>query len=359
MNKSKRQEHLATEAADWVIALADADRATKAAFADWLRESPENISEFLAVSAIWSALPDLDSQPSVDELVRMATAQPNVVRLSGADRRDASITSTGSDSRARWIGRAAAVLVLTLGAALILRFPSFDQPASVHTTRIGEQSSVPLPDGSLVNLNTRSTIRVAYSDEFRDIRLVDGEALFEAEKDDSRPFRVITDHAVIVAVGTRFNVRADPDEVTVTVVEGTVDVAANRPRTRRGSGAETTGVEPDTSRSVRLRGGQQARIQPRLPPALLEEAKVDRAIAWREHRLIFEALPLRQVIDEFNRYNEPPAVIGDDRLESLPISGVFRSDDRASFLQFLAQMELAESTVNADGSIVLTGASPD
>lgn len=358
-NRSKRREHLAQEAADWVVALSGADSATRKAFADWLRESPEHIREFLAVSAIWSALPELPSQPSVEELVRLATEQPNVVALPAATAREAGRTPARPSSRRSWMGRAAAVFLLALGAVLALVLLPSGQDAGIHRTRIGEQASVPLPDGSLVNLNTRSEIRVAYSEGFRDIRLVEGEALFEAVRDASRPFRVITDQAVIVAVGTTFNVRADEDEVTVSVVEGVVDVssggiaAGSADRTELGPGGS------EIASPVRLRVGQQAQVQAHSAPEILAEAPVERAIAWREHRLIFEASPLKQVIDEFNRYNAPPAVIADRELESLPISGVFRSHDRASFLEFLSQMELAESAIGEGGEIVLTTSSPD
>ena len=143
------------------------------------------------------------------------------------------------------------------------------------------------------------------------------------------------------------------------VVEGLVEVS------RKAGGAKAEMLvdgEPYAERSsqpVRLEVGQQAQVKSGVAKPVVVDVSVEKAIAWRQHRLVFEALPLKHVIEEFNRYNDPPTAIEDKELESLPISGVFRSIDRDSFLQFLAQMQLAESSTRADGTIVLRGMSGD
>lgn len=355
---SRRGDVIAEEAADWLVALADADAQVRKAFAAWLRESPEHVREFLSVSAIWGMLPELSSQPSIEELVRAAATEPNVMALPDRDRPEARTTPGRTSSRARWMGRAAGLLVAVAVGAILLISPPAEDP-NLHATVTGEQSSVPLPDGSLVTLNTRSMMRVAYSDEYRDVHLGDGEALFDVVRDTRRPFRVITEQAVIEAVGTQFNVRKGIGEVTVTVVEGTVDVL---PKAGGATAEVLVGGEPNarhSSQPVRLEVGQQARVKSGVGKPVVADASVEKAIAWRQHRLVFESLPLKHVIEEFNRYNEPPTVIADKELESLPISGVFRSIDRDSFLQFLSQMQLAEHSTRADGTVVLRGMSGD
>ena len=222
---SRRGDIIAQEAADWLIALADADEPTRKAFAAWLRLSPEHVKEFLSVSAIWGMLPELSSQPSIEELVGAAAMEPNVVALPDRDQSEARRTPGRTSSRARWMGRAAGLLVAVAVGAILLISPPAEDP-DLYATVTGEQSSIPLPDGSLVTLNTRSMMRVAYSDEYRDVHLGDGEALFDVVQDTRRPFRVITEQAVIEAVGTQFSVRNGIDEVTVTVLEGLVTYRA-------------------------------------------------------------------------------------------------------------------------------------
>ena len=355
MNSGRRNELLAAEAADWVIALGDADRETRKAFAAWLRTSPEHIREFLAVSAIWSAMPGVSARPSAEELVRMARTQANVIPVPGLERFPARKSQSRRILRRRWAGRAAAAAVLALAAAAILLEIIPGGNRNLHATGIGEHASVPLPDGSAVTLNTRSTIRVAYSAQHRDVHLVGGEALFEVEEDVSRPFRVITQQGVIEALGTQFNVRVHADEVTVTVVEGVVAVSAGDYRPDAGGQPADLSLREDAPSTVQIRTGQQLRLRSGSPAAEVIETALEKTITWRERRLVFEALPLEQVIEEFNRYNDPPAVIDSESLKSLPISGVFRSDDLESFLQFLSQMELAEFSERDDGAIVLTG----
>lgn len=351
--ESNRSNAIAREAADWLIALDAADRQTRAAFAAWLCESPEHIREFLAVAAVWGALPRVSPTPSGEELARRASAPAQVAELPGATPPESAAAEDESGPDRRWIWRAAAAIAVTAGIAALLLARFVPEEDDLYVTLTGEQSSIPLPDGSLAILNTRSSIRVAYSGEYRDVHLASGEALFEVTHDPVRPFRVITEQAVIQAVGTRFNVRQEVGEVTVTVVEGVVEVASI---SRDGVSAPPAHDAPAGSREpppMRLTVGQQVRVSAVSPKAVVVDAAVEKAIAWRERRLVFEALPLEQVIEEFNRYNDPPAVIADRELKALPISGVFRSDDRSSFLQFLSRMELAESSVGSDGTIVL------
>ena len=81
---SRSSDVIAEEAADWIVALADADEDARKAFAAWLRRSPEHIKEFLAISAIWGTLPGHSAQPSAAELARLSDTQPNVVAMPGA-----------------------------------------------------------------------------------------------------------------------------------------------------------------------------------------------------------------------------------------------------------------------------------
>ena len=354
----KRRDVIAEEAADWFIRLKDADARSHSAFAAWLKTSPEHVEEFLAVAALWDSIPEVSAEPTVEELIALALGEENVVALSSggpaaAPRSLAPQAPAGAGLRRWGIGLVAAAMVaaVVIGGALTLRAPAVDP--NLYTTAIGEQTSLPLADGSLVTLNTQSTLRVDYSGEFRDIHLTSGEALFDVAKDPERPFRVITERAIVTAVGTQFNVLNVADDVVVTVVEGIVDVSATTPpRSLPGGVAQVPdGHHPAGHKPNRLTVGQQARVAS--GEVAVVETAVDKATAWKERRLVFEALSLGEVIDEFNRYNDPPLVIDDDDLRELPISGVFRANDRASFVAFLQKMDLASSQTRGDGTIVL------
>ena len=64
-------------------------------------------------------------------------------------------------------------------------------------------------------------------------------------------------------------------------------------------------------------------------------ADVAVAIAWVQHRLIFDASRLNDVVDDFNRYNPRQIIIEDRTLDDFHVSGVYSSTDPASLLRFL------------------------
>src|SRR5690606_37104964 len=95
----------------------------------------------------------------------------------------------------------------------------------VYETTVGGQSTVELLDGSMVTLNTNSSMEVLYSSTGRSVVLNRGEGYFSVEPDDKRPFRVAAGGRVFEAVGTAFNVRLEPDnDIKMMVTEGQVGV---------------------------------------------------------------------------------------------------------------------------------------
>jgi transmembrane sensor len=76
-------------------------------------------------------------------------------------------------------------------------------------------------------------------------------------------------------------------------------------------------------------------------------------LAWTESKLVFEHTPVSQAAEEFNRYNRPRIQIVGARLQSREISGVFKSDDPASFLAFLANVPGVRIHDAADGTHIV------
>ena len=92
----------------------------------------------------------------------------------------------------------------------------------------GEQKRLILPDSSEVWLNAGSSI--LYPETFaKDKRLVmlDGEAYFSVKKDTVSPFIVETSQLSVKVLGTRFNVKAYPNDekITTTLTSGKVEVS--------------------------------------------------------------------------------------------------------------------------------------
>src|SRR6202000_1723640 len=88
-----------------------------------------------------------------------------------------------------------------------------------------------------VQLNVQSELSARVTASLRDLRLTEGEALFEAAKDATRPFRVHAPQASIDVIGTQFDVHVRNGRTEVTLLEGNV-------RVRTASDESTVTLQP-------------------------------------------------------------------------------------------------------------------
>lgn len=93
--------------------------------------------------------------------------------------------------------------------------------------------------------------------------------------------------------------------------------------------------------AVVLSAGEQLTVQPH---ATRKATPTDTAAAtaWTHNRLMFEETPLKEVAEEFNRYNRRPLTIDDPELKSMKISGVYSSTDPTSLISFLRSQPTIE-----------------
>jgi len=95
----------------------------------------------------------------------------------------------------------------------------------------GHKSKITLPDNSVIYLNAESTLSYlqGFSDSIRYVQL-DGEAYFEVEHDENRPFVVETGGIETMALGTSFNIRNYPEDnsINVSLLSGKVKVTDNQ-----------------------------------------------------------------------------------------------------------------------------------
>lgn len=338
------------EASEWVVRhrTDDLDTQARRRFDAWLRQSPQHVSAYLEMSSIWEGVPQIDASlnPSADELIERSRAQGNVVSLSGSGKPDPFLAPARVSSRAgmsKVFYSLAATLIVAVGIA-----SWFYQQRGVYSTGIGEQRTVTLVDGSVIELNARSRIKVRYSDRERAVDLAQGQALFHVAKDPSKPFIVASNGTYVRAVGTQFDVYKKTAGTVVTVVEGRVAVTDRRssqsslvpiPASSPPQGAApdigTPALKPN-EREVLLGAGEQLVIAQALssPP---QPANIEAVTAWTEQRLVFDYTPLTEVAEEFNRYNHRRLVIEDSGLQAFHISGSFSSTDPTLLLRFLRE----------------------
>ena len=148
-------------------------------------------------------------------------------------------------------------------------------------------------------------------------------------------------HARVIAVGTQFSVRRDGDQVEVVVIEGHVRVE----RDNQNIGAPPALLAPgDVARS----DGSGVLVQQK-PLPVAEES-----LSWRSGFLIFHDTPLKEAVEQFNRYNTRKIVIDDPNVGNLRIGGNFKSTNSEAFVR-LIESGLPVRAEHQDGQIILRG----
>ncbi|MDI1252435.1 FecR domain-containing protein [Thermomonas sp.] len=194
-----------------------------------------------------------------------------------------------------------------------------------YQTAMGEIRTQPLADGSRTTLASDSAVEIRLSHGERDVTLLRGEAIFAVAKDPGRPFVVSTNGHRVIAVGTRFSVRRDGEDLRVVVTEGTVRLES----------------EPDDGSpgpSALLPAGSVALVRDgNVLVRSLPLADVERMLGWRDGLLAFRDTPLAEAASEFNRYNVRKLAMGDAEAGALRIGGSFRWDNEEGFVRLLEQ----------------------
>ena len=312
------------QAAAWLVRRESAEwtEADAAELTAWLDASTANRVAFLRLEVGWEQSERLAALG--------AGKQPGVVPAPGEWRlspffesRQAAPATSKSRPRMRpFLAIAASLLIsVALGAYFLLLHAGED-----YSTPIGGIASIPLRDGSNVTLNTASKIHVAVSDRERRIQLDQGEAYFEVAKDPGRPFVVIVGDKRVVAVGTRFSVLREGDEIRVVVTEGKVRFeSTNTPLDKASEGDAPLLVAGAIARA------SDAAI--RVEMGSLQRA--EQLLSWRSGYLIFDETALADAVAEFNRYNIRKIYIEDPRVAAIRINGKFRATNAQAFIRVL------------------------
>jgi transmembrane sensor len=221
---------------------------------------------------------------------------------------------------------------LAASVAGVVGFVSWQRMAASETyaTGVGEQSTVPLSDGSVVTLNTSSQVKVRFSGSERRLEILQGQANFEVAKDPARPFIVSAGGGEVLALGTVFDVYHRADDIVVTLIEGRVAVVPDVPVGESGASVELVSANgtPDEAKQAELHvivltAGEQVSYGPRGSTPVRTNVDLQQVSAWRSRKLVFADTPLSEAIAEGNRYSRVKIELRAPEFEDAKISGVF------------------------------------
>lgn len=180
----------------------------------------------------------------------------------------------------------------------------------------GQKSKISLPDGSIVFLNSESSIK--FMDNFEVNRTIHlyGEAFFEVAKDENHPFEVITDNLVTTALGTSFNIKAyeNSSKIEVSLATGKVIIA-----------------ESISNSQIEIKPGEGISYLPTKGELELQTVDIKSVLNWKDGILQFEKLPLPEVIEILERwYGVEIEIIGSNPSKTVKCTGTFKPNEYLS-----------------------------
>mgnify|MGYP000163540916 CR=1 FL=1 len=248
-----------------------------------------------------------------------------------------------------------APLFMCVFAWLVIAYIPTDNQAQdiVFQTKVGENLSHTMSDGSILWLNSSTRIIVDYSDDYRRINLIKGEAHFEVAKDTNRPFEVYADNRLVRAIGTAFTVHKLNGTIEVLVSEGTVELAIventlvvipddyqaieiekdfedNAAINDVASTSNEVSHQPANVKKMlgTLTAGQRISIPIQNDKVSdideLDTSEVTRFLSWKDGKLVFAGESLEEVIAEITRHTQVKIDVLDPQLKSMRIGGQFQ-----------------------------------
>lgn len=277
MHDTSHNEHcpagtvVSRQAEEWFALLLD-DGATandRAEFRAWLQRSPEHVAAYSELERLWlgaAALPEVLPNPSL--------TRRKVLKSGGA------------------------LVVLAaagLNSAIYLRSTAAD-----YRTGVGETARFTLPDGSIVELSTATSISLDFTMNQRRVVLQEGEAFFIVAPDASRPFVVACKQLRSTALGTQFSVGMHENGIVVAVTEHTVRVSS-----------PTEEQDVQEGQSILFANDRLS------VPARID---VDTQLSWRDGKLVFISTPFEDIVATLSRWRRGKMIVMDKTLARRPVS---------------------------------------
>jgi transmembrane sensor len=294
MHHAPSGEEIRECAADWILKerMQEWCEQDQRELDSWLAQSTAHLLAYLRLRAAWKQTDRLAALRGSMEPPKRASSRSLLIRVAGA--------------------LSIAVVVGAAGANYFLRTPQ-----RIVSTGLGEHRRIALADGSVVELNTDTSIHFAENGPARIVYLDRGEAYFQIKHNAANPFAVIAGQHRVIDIGTAFVVRHEAQETHVALVEG-------RARFDTPKDSAFKAIELKPGDEVVATASGIARVQ-RPVTALVDD------LGWRRGVLIFYATTLADAARAFNRYNETKLVVIDPAVARLKINGTFQATNVQAF----------------------------
>jgi transmembrane sensor len=307
------------EAMDWLIRLQESrdDPRAREDFDAWLSGSSERVAAWRQAQRTWRLLGEVPpAHESEWRALAGFVADQNQRRRPG----ERGLRQFGA-ARRRWVvglaaAGVAACLAVLMVPALLLRMQSD------YATTTAESRIVMLDDGTTVQLAPDSAIKLDFSLERRQVKLLAGEAFFDVARNPVRPFIVDADGVKVKVLGTAFDVRLSSSDARVELARGMVDVSYDG----------KAGQAPQT-----LKPGQMLLVNRNSGAMEKGEIAVDDVASWRDGRIFVNEASVASVVEQIQRYHHAWIAIPDRTLAAQTVTGLYDLSDPDRALRALVQ----------------------
>lgn len=263
-------------------------------FASWLAESPAHVIAYMRVEDIWN--------------------RANRLRALNHPDHGAAPIAGRRTSFARSAAALVAIVLVSVAGIVYMRAPR----DAIYATEIGQRRNVQLADGSRLELNTDTILRIGAQGQTRVATLEKGEAYFDIRHDSKHAFVVRVGANRVVDLGTQFSVRRDSGRIRVAVFQG----RARFDLGESGAPARSTVLVPGDVAIAKSGMVDIAKVSPQI---------LGDGIAWRRGELVFHFTSLADAAAEFNRYNRKKLSVEGSQIARMQIGGTFEMHDVTGF----------------------------
>lgn len=302
-------------------------------FIKWLQSEDAEFEFSQEIERLWSEYQVSDQEP-----FNKAKLYDRILKRIGASKESHIVApfepnSSRPKSYVYYKIAASFLIVASLGLGLLKTLSTINEGEAndvqreiVKTASRGQKSTVFLPDGSRVRLNSDSEIRFMseFSDSARTVYL-EGEAYFEVYSDSLRPFVVISKNLATIVLGTSFNVQAYPEdrEIKVSLTSGRVKIKQN-----------------DSHRSqvfeLFLEPGYQAIYNTQKSTIRKAEFDPRQTLSWKDNILYFEDAEWGEIVEQLERWYGVHIIVENEIYEDKLYSGEFKDAALKNVLESLS-----------------------
>jgi ferric-dicitrate binding protein FerR (iron transport regulator) len=253
-----------------------------------------------------------------------------------------------------YISRIAAVFIVLFALGIIIYWKfeknTYNDTVCQIVTPLGSKSQITLPDGTIVWMNAGTKLSYSKSYGKTDRRVfVEGEIFCKVVSNKEKPFIVQTSLINVIAVGTTFNVKAYPEDKTVstTLVEGIVKIEnaktnknkflyTLRPKqnivfTKTFSTPKIEAKSPEEIKSDTISGLSN-----------IKKVELDDSVntilytSWMEQNWVIEGLDLFELSKLLERKYDIKIIFNSEELKNFRFSGTVRNETLEQVLQILS-----------------------